>query len=196
MKKHITERALKDLLWNRRTFLKAALVGTFILLGRPAFSEELMEEKSLPEEGRLQLYNTHTEEQLDVTYRDASGKYDDEALDAINHILRCHYTEKEVDIDLGVIEYLNTVDREFGGDNLIHVISGYRSPEYNEMLRRKNRRVAKHSLHLEGRAVDIRIPGVSLKKVKRAALNLRCGGVGYYPRKGFVHLDSGRFRHW
>jgi len=100
-------------------------------------------------------------------------------------------------MDVRVIEFLNALDKRLGGDNEIHVISGFRSPEYNRLLARKGRRgVARHSLHLSGRAIDLRIPGVSPNVIKKAALDMRYGGVGYYPRRGFVHLDSGTFRHW
>jgi uncharacterized protein YcbK (DUF882 family) len=88
------------------------------------------------------------------------------------------------------------VDRKLGGKRDFHVISGYRSPAYNESLRQKGRGVAKHSLHIEGKAVDIRVPGVKLSNLRRAALSLQYGGVGYYPSTGFVHLDSGNFRTW
>ncbi len=180
---------------SRRSFLKAAMVGTMLLLARPSFASEMIEEEKMAE-GRLLLYHTRTGEKLDVTYRDSGGKYDEGALSAINHILRCHQNDEEIDMDVRVIEYLNSVDKSLGGDNLIHVISGYRSKEYNEMLRRRSRRVARHSLHLTGQAVDLRIPGVSLKNIKKTAMNMRFGGVGYYPRANFVHLDSGSFRYW
>lgn len=83
-----------------------------------------------------------------------------------------------------------------GADNELHIISGFRSPEYNQLLIRKGRGVIRHSLHLEGKAIDFRIPGVDLGTVRRVALSLERGGVGYYPRSGFVHLDSGAFRFW
>jgi uncharacterized protein YcbK (DUF882 family) len=88
------------------------------------------------------------------------------------------------------------VDRKLGGNHDFHVISGYRSPAYNERLRQEGRGVAKRSLHLEGKAIDVRVPSVKLAALKRAALSLQYGGVGYYPRTGFVHLDSGDFRTW
>src|SRR5574337_1773522 len=182
---------MKIPVWSRRSFLKAALVGTMLLLARPSFASEMIEEEKMAE-GRLLLYHTRTGEKLDVTYRDSDGKYDEGALSAINHILRCHHNDEEIDMDVRVIEYLNTVDKSLGGDNLIHVISGYRSKEYNEWLRRRSRRgrVARNSFHMTGQAIDLRIPGVSLKKIKKTAMSMRFGGVGYYPRTNFVHLDS------
>lgn len=215
----------KDIIWSRRSFLKAALAGAALLAARPAFPEELVMDEDehseggaidagaepqaaepqaevirrkrldLPE-GRLIIYSPRTDEELDVVYRDEYGEFDPEALKAINHFMRCHHTDKVIDMDVNVIEYLNALDKRLGGGNRIHVISGYRSPEYNALLRRRSRRVAKHSFHLSGRAIDLRIPGVKLKNMKRAAMTLKCGGVGYYPRRGFLHIDSGPVRHW
>lgn len=183
--------------WSRRSFLKGALVGAFLLWSNPAFPAELLNEEEARQGGsRLVLYNTHTDEKLDVEYKNSMGEYDPQALAAINHILRCHYTEEETEMDIRVIEFLNSVDTKLGGGNEIHVVSGYRSREYNEMLRKRNRRVAKYSFHLTGQAIDFRIPDVKLKNIKRAAMNMRCGGVGYYPKANFVHLDSGSFRFW
>ena len=99
-------------------------------------------------------------------------------------------------MDKRVIEFINTVDKQLGGGNEIHIISGFRSPEYNNLLIREGRNVVKNSLHLQGKAIDIHFPQIPLNKVRQAALKLRYGGVGYYPKSGFVHLDSGRFRFW
>jgi uncharacterized protein YcbK (DUF882 family) len=181
--------------WSRRTFIKASLLTMLAVFGgTAAWSRELIEES--PVEGKLSLLNTHTLERLDVTYRDPSGAYDPAALESINRLLRCHYTDEMHDIDLRTLEILNLVDNKFGGGNEIHIISGYRSPAYNEMLRKRSRRVAKHSLHMEGKAIDLRIPGVPLAKLRQAAVSLALGGVGYYPKTNFVHLDSGEFRTW
>jgi uncharacterized protein YcbK (DUF882 family) len=145
--------------------------------------------------GRLRLFNIHTRETLDTAFREANGRYDARALEAINHLLRCHYTEKVTAIDPAVIEFLDGVRTRVGGDE-IHVVSGYRAPEYNEWLLRRGHGVAKHSLHLVGKAIDVRLPGVRLADVRRTALDLGRGGVGYYPASDFVHLDSGRPRSW
>lgn len=215
---------LKDNFWDRRAFLKAALVGTFLFLGSPVLGAELIEGKkpgdskdgtlavaepaaaeparkedsALQEPARLILVNSHTGEKLDVVYRDECGAYDPQALSQIDYLMRCHYSHKQVPIDPRVIEYLYAVDKSFdGGGNEIQVISGYRSPEYNKILRRRGRRrVARNSLHMAGKAIDFRIPGVKVSHIRKAALAMQFGGVGYYPRRGFVHIDSGRFRHW
>ncbi|WP_298267526.1 DUF882 domain-containing protein [Geobacter sp.] len=165
-----------------------------LFAGKPAFPKGLAN-APLPE-GRLSFYNIHNGERLTVTYRPPEGDYDPEAISAINWILRCHYTNESTEMDVRTIEYLNMVDKKLGGGNEIHVISGYRSPQYNRLLRGEGRHVAKHSLHMSGKAIDIAIPGKSLESVRHTALNLQRGGVGYYPGPGFVHLDSGAFRSW
>jgi uncharacterized protein YcbK (DUF882 family) len=133
---------------------------------------------------------------LRVRYRDERGRYDLSALDDLNHILRCHHTGEVAAMDPRVIEHLNLVQKTLGGEGEIHVISGYRSPEYNAILVKRSRRAARHSLHVEGQAVDFFIPGVRPREIKQAALKHRYGGVGYYPRAQFIHLDCGPFRSW
>jgi len=180
---------------NRRTFLKASLLGVLVLgSGRTGFAQHLIEQKY--PSSTLSLYNVHTDEKLTTTYRTAEGNYDPEALKSINWILRCHYNNEVADMDIRVLEFLNMVDNRLGGDNEIHIISGYRSPEYNQLLRRESPGVAKSSLHIEGKAIDISIPSVKLSKVRQTALALRQGGVGYYPETGFIHIDSGKLRRW
>lgn len=181
--------------WDRRSFLKASLTGMLILCGgTPALAA--IAEKSMPADGRLNLYNIHNKERISVTFRTSDGEYDPEALNAINRILRCHYTDEVADMDILTIEYLNHVDNMLGGGNEIHIISGYRSPSYNRLLREEGHGVARNSLHMEGKAIDISIPHIKTDTIRRTALKLQAGGVGYYPRTGFVHLDSGPFRTW
>lgn len=131
-----------------------------------------------------------------MTFRDGTGRYDARALAAIDHILRCHYSGLAARMDVGVLEFLNAVDRRLGGDREIHVISGFRSPEYNNWLIRHGHGVAQRSLHLVGKAIDVRFPGVPLGAVRDAARALGLGGVGYYPASDFVHVDSGPLRYW
>lgn len=181
--------------WGRRTFLKASLLTVLaVSSGQFAWARNLLED-GLPL-GKISLYNTHTSESLDVTYRDRSGEYDLAALNDISWLLRCHHTDEMCEIDVRTIEFLSMVDQRLGGNHQFHVISGYRSPVYNERLRQQGGGVAKRSLHLEGKAIDIRIPRVRLADLKRTALSLKYGGVGYYPKSDFVHLDSGNFRTW
>jgi uncharacterized protein YcbK (DUF882 family) len=188
---------------DRRSFLKASILGaSAALFFKPALLHA--EEKTAPPElnprklpeGRLSLYNIHTEEKLTVTYRKESGNYDAEALKALNWILRCHYTNLVANIDIAVLEIVNLVARVTGGNRMIHVISGFRSSEYNQLLAKEGHGVARHSLHMLGKAIDLRIPQVDLFNIRETAMKLHLGGVGYYPASDFVHLDSGRFRFW
>lgn len=165
----------------------AAALGTV----KASFAKSL-----LPESGALTLFNAHTNDRLSVNFRKPDGSYDLDALQALNWILRCHYTNQATAMDVNAIEYLNLVDKKLGGGNEIHIISGYRSPAYNSLLVQNGRHVAKQSLHRVGKAIDIVIPGIPLAKVRHTAVALQLGGVGYYPGAGFVHIDSGKFRTW
>lgn len=181
---------------SRRTFLKVSLAGALSWYGLSGTARAAALPAQEPPKTALSLYNTHNGERLAVNLRDPNGAYDPAALAALNHFLRCHYTNEQTTMDICTMEYLNLVDKQLGGGHEIHVISGYRSPRYNELLISKGHRVARHSLHLSGRAIDIAFPAVDLAEVRRAALDLRRGGVGFYPGDGFVHLDSGGIRTW
>jgi uncharacterized protein YcbK (DUF882 family) len=165
------------------------------MVGVRLLDPSLVFASQLPE-GRLTLLNVWTSERLDVTYRNEAGEYDLEALDDVNHILRCHSTGEVAAMDVRVLEHVNLVQKKLGGNREIHIISGFRSPSYNALLVRSGRRAAKNSLHMQGQAVDLQIPGIHPRVVRHAALELGYGGVGYYPRSKFVHLDSGPFRTW
>jgi uncharacterized protein YcbK (DUF882 family) len=180
--------------WTRRTFLKTSVVG-LVLLGTRLLNPSVVRANELPD-AELTFFNVHTNERLRVRYRDDAGNYDLAALDEVNHILRCHHTGEVAAIDAQLLEHVNLVQKVVDGAGEIHVISGYRSPEYNAQLVKRSRRVAQHSLHVQGQAVDFYIPGVKLREIRRAALKLRYGGVGFYPRAKFIHLDSGPFRTW
>jgi uncharacterized protein YcbK (DUF882 family) len=180
--------------WTRRTLLKTSAAGV-LLLGTRVLGPSTAQAKVFPE-GELSFYNVHTDERLRVRFRNDKGQYDLSALDDINHILRCHHTGEVAAIDTRLLEHVNLVQKALGGSGEIHLISGYRSPEYNALLVRKSRRAARHSYHVEGQALDFFIPGVPTRAIRHAALKQRYGGVGFYPRSGFVHLDCGPFRHW
>lgn len=176
-------------------FLKSSAFFAATLLGAKSAFAKMMEGGAVPE-GKLSLYNVSNRERLTVTYRNSLGEYCEDALQSLNWLLRCHITNETTTMDLRVLEYVNRLDNIFGGDNEVRIISGYRSPSYNHDLRRKSNGVAKNSLHMKGMAIDLAIPGVSLDKIRRTALSLAAGGVGYYPGGGFVHVDSGAFRAW
>ncbi len=146
-------------------------------------------------ERMLSFLNTHTGERLRTVYWQ-NGIYIPEALADIDQILRDHRTNDIVSIDLGLLNLLYALQQKLDTNQPFHIISGYRSPKTNAMLRRQTRGVAKKSMHMQGRAIDIRVPKRSIEAVHQAALELRRGGVGYYPRSGFVHVDTGHVRQW
>jgi len=180
--------------WTRRSFLKTSVVG-LLLFGSRLLRPSAARANELPD-GELTFFNVHTNERLRVRYRDDAGNYDLAALDEVNHILRCHHTGEVAAIDVQLLEHVNLVHKTVNGTGEIHVISGYRSPEYNAQLVKRSRRVAQHSLHIQGQALDFYVPGVRLREIRHAALKLQYGGVGFYPRAKFIHLDCGPFRTW
>ncbi|HXN06680.1 MAG TPA: DUF882 domain-containing protein [Nitrospiria bacterium] len=181
-------------IFSRRSFFRGAALGAFLLLSRPAWSA-LSDPEELPQ-GTLNLHNAHSNERMEITYRDEEGNYDPEALKKLNHFMRCHYSDKAIQMDIRMIEFLNLVDKKTGGGHEIEVVSAYRSPAYNQLLIKNGHAVAKHSYHTKGRAIDIRIPNIGLEILQRTALSLEHGGVGFYPDSGFIHLDSGPVRSW
>ena len=144
----------------------------------------------------LSLQNMTTGDSLDVTYYE-QGKYLPDALDEINYIYRDHLTDEIHPIDPALLDQLHDLQSTLGVNKRpIHVICGYRSPYTNAQLRRHSRGVARNSLHMQGRAIDIRISGVDSRNIRDAALSMARGGVGYYPGSNFVHLDTGDIRTW
>ncbi|MBM3517248.1 MAG: DUF882 domain-containing protein [Alphaproteobacteria bacterium] len=143
----------------------------------------------------LSFYNTHTGEWLRTEYA-AKGRYVPEALREIDHFLRDHRTDEVHRIDPKLLDVLHALRLKLDSSEPFHVISGYRSPKTNAMLARQDGAVARRSQHVLGRAVDFRMPGRTLRTVRRAAMSLKAGGVGYYPRSRFVHVDVGRVRFW
>lgn len=181
-------------LWTRRDLLRTTAVGIALAAVRMAIPADAWAAR-LPE-GRVSLYNLQTDERLSVTYRTDSGAYDQGALNDLNHLLRCHHTNESTIMDVRLIEFVNLVQKRIGGRRDVYIVSGYRSPEYNDQLIRMGTRAARNSYHVLGQAVDVQIHGVPLRTLREVALRLGCGGVGYYPRGKFVHLDSGPLRYW
>lgn len=182
------------LLFTRRStqFLLSALV--FLGLAAPRTVAESNLGSGSPY--RLHFFHTHTGERLDVVYR-RGDVYDPDALVKLNHYLRDHRTGDVRDYDPRVFDLLHDLIAALGRpDAEIDVVCGYRTPWSNEYLRTHGHGVAKHSLHMEAMAIDIRVPGVPTASVRDAALTLRRGGVGYYVGSNFVHVDVGRVRRW
>lgn len=147
-------------------------------------------------EYRLRMYHLHTGERIDVVYK-RGDDYIPPALDELDHFLRDHRTGDAIELDPQVFDLLHDVTAAVGRPNTeIDIVCGYRTPWSNAFLRRTTTGVAQHSLHMEGEAVDIRIPGVPTATLRDAALRLHRGGVGYYRESAFVHVDVGRVRRW
>ncbi len=177
---------------HRRSFLKSsALLASS--LGVPAIVRAAP--AAAPYERTLRMYNTHTGESLRAVYW-AEGKFVPDALNDINKLLRDHRNNKIAQMDPKLLFLLDQVGTAVGANSTIHIISGYRSPESNHLLAETTKGVAKHSMHLDGKAIDVRIPGRDLAVLHKAALQAGGGGVGYYPDSQFVHMDTGRLRHW
>jgi uncharacterized protein YcbK (DUF882 family) len=143
----------------------------------------------------LALNNLHTGERVNTVYWH-DGKYIPEALRHINWVLRDHHTDEVCRINPELLDVLTQLQLKLRTREPFQIFSGYRSPATNTMLAAMTDGVAQNSLHMQGMAADIRVPDRSLVKVQRAALSLEAGGVGFYPRSDFVHVDIGRVRRW
>ena len=172
---------------NRRDFLKAgaALSASLILPGSLGAAQY---------EKTLKLYHRHTGEWINATFW-IDGEYIYEVLESLDYFLRDYRTDEIHKIDTRLIEYLYNIQRLVDFKEL-HIVSAYRSPRTNSLLRKHSRGVAKNSFHTKGMAADITVPGVRLSTIKYAALSLHRGGVGYYPRSHFIHVDTGTPRYW
>ena len=196
---------------SRRKFLKKLVYGSVLALsgcgvktaairqvGQHGITQHVQDPASYlhsPGYKTLSFEHTHTGEKLRLTYFER-GDYIKEALLEINYLLRDFRTDDIYPIDTELLDQLFDLKQTLGLNKPFHIISGYRSPFTNAQLRKHSHGVAEHSFHMQGRAIDIRVEGVSSKMIRNAALTMAQGGVGYYPRNNFVHLDSGRFRTW
>jgi len=152
---------------------------------------------ALPQTGSrtLGFVSTHTDEKLVATYW-RNGAYDQGALKDINYVLRDFRTGEVAAIDPNLLDLLADLHHRSGSRKAFQVISGYRSPQTNAMLAAASNGVAKHSLHMEAKAIDIRLSDVALRDLYQAAVGMKAGGVGYYAKSDFVHVDTGRVRYW
>ncbi len=180
---------------SRRRFLKmcagtaaAAAAGA---MSKWAFGTSVI---TTPERS-LSIYNIHTGESLKTAYW-AEGNYIPESLSEINFLLRDFRTGEVKAIDQNLLDLLHLIYQRLDASKPIHLISGYRSPATNSWLHKFHPGVAKHSLHMQGLASDIRIPGHDLRQLLKVAVETRGGGVGYYRASNYVHVDVGRVRHW
>jgi uncharacterized protein YcbK (DUF882 family) len=178
---------------NRRRFLQMLACGSLVA-GFPSLATASTRRRHQPPRN-LAFLNTHTGERLALTYFE-KGRYISDALQEVNYLLRDHRTDDVYDIDTALLDQLYNLRVMLGINKPFHIISGYRSPYTNALLHEQSDGVAAKSLHMEGRAIDIRIEGFSTKRLRNAAVAMQSGGVGYYRRSNFVHLDTGRVRTW
>ena len=177
---------------QRRAFLKSSL-----FLAAPSLSIPALAKTAQPASGErvLRLYNTHTGEKLNTTFW-AEGEFIPDAMKDINKVLRDHRNNKIAQMDPALLLLLTQLNDKLENGRELHIISGYRSPESNAKLHAASGGVAKRSLHMDAKAIDIRLPGKDLKMLHKAAMSLKGGGVGYYASSQFVHMDTGRVRYW
>lgn len=178
---------------GRRRFLSVA-TGLAVASGFPMVAKAIALRGNSVRD--LSMDHTHTRENIALTY--AIGRqYVPQALTDLNMFLRDHYSGIAGRMDPALYDFMHAVRVSLGARAPYHIISGYRAPKTNEHLRTtRGGGVAKRSLHIEGKAVDLRLPGVPLKELRDAALELKLGGVGYYPGSNFVHIDTGNVRSW
>jgi uncharacterized protein YcbK (DUF882 family) len=179
---------------SRRGFLRGLLAGGSVafaqgLPGRAFASESITPDRS------LSLVNTHTGEELTTEFFRA-GSYADESLTALNHLLRDYRTGDVAPIDPRLFDLLHDMARLADREPRFEVISGYRSPATNAMLNARSSGVARQSLHMQGQAIDIRLAGYRTDHLRDLALSMRSGGVGFYRKSDFIHVDTGRVRTW
>jgi len=181
---------------SRRQFCAlGAIAASTLLLPR---SLEAAVSAAARKERALSFFHTHTNETLDTAYC-CDGRYRPAALARVDRFLRDFRVNEEHPIDPRLLDLLFALGAELQTRDRYHVISGYRSPKTNSMLRARGGEhtgVAVHSLHTVGKAIDIRVPGVPLVELRTAAASLKLGGVGFYPKSNFVHVDVGRVRDW
>ncbi len=181
----------------RNTLLVVLFASLFCLILTFTFNNSSFAVESAPSlDHHLRLYHTHTGEHIDIVYRHGDT-FVPEAEAQLDHFLRDHRTGDMKHYDprlFDILAQLTDAVRRPGAE--INIICGYRSSWSNEFLRARSSGVAKNSLHMQAHAIDIRIPGVDTLTLRNAALALHQGGVGYYPRSGFVHVDTGRVRTW
>ena len=174
---------------SRRGLLKAGFGGVFTALMLP------LERAGAMHERRLAFYHTHTGKRLDVVYK-RNGEFVPEALSVINTFLSDFRTGDVAEMDPHLLDLIYDLHQELGSDGTYEVISPYRSPATNDMLRQRSGGVAKNSQHLLGKAIDVRLGDVDLTKLRDTAIVMQRGGVGYYASSNFVHIDTGRVRRW
>ncbi|WP_420878306.1 DUF882 domain-containing protein [Sphingobium yanoikuyae] len=178
------------MIFDRRSALfGAAACGMAQLFSKPSWA-------AIPER-RLAFRNLHNSEHIDICYF-SGGRFRRDGIAELNHFMRDWRTGEAIRMDTSLLDTLVHLQAATGADKRAYftLISGYRSPKTNGRLHRNSTGVASKSQHMLGKAVDIRLKNIRLANLHKAALSLRAGGVGYYPESNFVHVDTGRVRHW
>jgi uncharacterized protein YcbK (DUF882 family) len=172
--------------------LKAMLLTTptILLITKPSLSMA-----SVAETRALSFRHLHTNEKLSIKYF-SENNYQPDSLSKINHFLRDFRSSEVYPIDPQLLDFLYSIKQLTGSKGHFEIISGFRSSSTNEMLRGKSTGVAKRSFHMKGQAVDVRLTDIKTDALRQAAIALKAGGVGFYKKSNFVHLDTGRFRNW
>lgn len=186
------EHAAEEFQSDRRSFLKRGMLLTAAL---GFWMPSLAEAGQAPIGRQISLTNRHTGERFSGEYW-YGGRYLPDAFRSIKTLMRDHRNNEKFPIDPRLMDVLYVLQRRVGNHNPFAVYSGYRSPQTNAMLRRHTEGVAKQSLHMQGQAVDVDLPGTKLSLLRKSAIGLKTGGVGYYPSSDFIHIDTGRVRVW
>lgn len=204
-----TPGAADNLSQSRRRFLNGGLAAGALLMApailRPTQAEATPDVVAAPgrlggalnwrDDRKVSLVHARTDETLDlVFYR--NSRYDEDALDRASEFLRDYHTGEVIPIDRNLLDLLHAVRGKLDVRRPMEVISGYRSPTTNRKLTRQTERAATNSMHLHGKAVDVRVRDQDTRLIRRAALEFKAGGVGYYGRWGYIHLDVGPYRYW
>lgn len=189
---------------NRRKLIQYSMGAALFGLSDKAFAEDPAEIANLseasprmfePDVRRVKVYNLHTGESLDAVYKERGAVIPD-ALAEVNKVLRDFRNDQICKIDVRLLDLLDDMSKKLETDCAFNVVSAYRSPQTNAMLAERSNGVAKGSLHMQGKAIDIRVPGVGLKYLRNLAKEMHTGGVGYYASSNFVHIDTGKVRYW
>ncbi len=184
-----------QLLYQRRNFLKLGLVGVLGTIAPLTVTKNVLASSKSNEAWNISFRSTNTGDMFSGVYR-VGDKYLPEAFERINYVLRDFRTDEVFPMDPHIIDMLSIIHKKTGVNAPYEILSGYRSPKTNNMIGNRSRGVAKNSFHMYGQALDIRIPSYSIRKVHNIAKSIKAGGVGYYPRSNFVHIDTGNVRSW
>ena len=183
-------------LWTRRLFLQTSVAsGLGVAATRLAAAQGKAVSKTPAVDRTLELFHTHSSEVVSVVYR-RGDQYDAAGIARLRHFMRDYRNGEAHDIDIALYDQLHDLATAAKCDARFSVISGYRSPETNAQLAAASKSVARHSLHMQGKAIDVRLHGCRCDNLRDLALAAQQGGVGYYRKSDFVHVDTGRFRTW